>query len=97
MKITEGNRATLIVVCFMVAFNGIFLSVNGLFMLVAPLVWYDFVPGVTDTGFFNQHFISSVKPGTISPAGVGPRKGEPVDLLILNLGRGVVPTVFWSK
>ena len=52
MKITEGNRATLIVVFIMVAFNGIFLSVNGLFMLVAPLVWYDFVPGVTDTGFF---------------------------------------------
>jgi hypothetical protein len=60
MKITEGNRATLIVVFIMVAFNGILLSVNGLFMLVAPLVWYDFVPGVTDTGFFNQHFIRDI-------------------------------------
>jgi hypothetical protein len=60
MKMTEGNRATLIVVWIMVAFNGIFLSVNGLFMLVAPLVWYEFVPGVTDTGFFNQHFIRDI-------------------------------------
>jgi hypothetical protein len=56
----EGNRAMLIVVLIMVAFDGIFLSVNGLFMLVAPLVWYDFVPGVTDTGFFNQHFIRDI-------------------------------------
>ncbi len=29
-------------------------------MLVAPLAWYDFVPGVTDTGFFNQHFIRDI-------------------------------------
>ena len=29
-------------------------------MLVAPLVWYDFVPGVTATGFFNQHFIRDI-------------------------------------
>ena len=26
-------------------------------MLIAPLVWYDCVPGVIDTGLFNQHFI----------------------------------------
>ncbi len=44
----------------MVAFNGIFLSANGLFMLVAPLAWYELVPGVTDTGFFNQHFIRDI-------------------------------------
>ena len=60
MKMIEGNRAILILVFIMVAFNGIFLSVNGLFMLVAPLVWYYFVPGVTDTGFFNQHFIRDI-------------------------------------
>ena len=60
MKMTEGNRAILIVVFIMVAFNGIFLSVNGLFMLVAPLAWYEFVPGVADTGFFNQHFIRDI-------------------------------------
>jgi hypothetical protein len=44
----------------LVALNGIFLSANGLFMLVAPQVWYDSVPGVTDTGFFNQHFIRDI-------------------------------------
>jgi uncharacterized protein YjeT (DUF2065 family) len=60
MKMTESNRAIWIVVFIMVAFNGIFLSVNGLFMLVAPLVWYKFVPGVVDTGFFNQHFIRDI-------------------------------------
>lgn len=60
MKTTEENRAVLIVVFIMVAFNGLFLSGNGLFMLAAPLVWYDLVPGVTDTGFFNQHFIRDI-------------------------------------
>lgn len=60
MKKTEGNRAIAILVLILVAFNGIFLSVNGIFMLVAPSVWYDFVPGVTDTGFFNQHFIRDI-------------------------------------
>ena len=29
-------------------------------MLVTPLTWYDFVPSVTDTGFFNQHFIRDI-------------------------------------
>jgi hypothetical protein len=60
MTETEGNRAILALVFVMVAFNGIFLSANGLFMLVAPAVWYDVVPGVTDTGFFNQHFIRDI-------------------------------------
>src|SRR3546814_21011616 len=44
----------------MVAFNGLFLSANGIFMLVAPLTWYELVPGVTDTGFFNQHFVRDI-------------------------------------
>jgi hypothetical protein len=60
MKTAEQNRAVLIAVFIMVAFNGLFLSANGLFMLVAPLTWYDLVPGVTDTGFFNQHFIRDI-------------------------------------
>lgn len=60
MKRAEGNRAILALVLVMVAINGIFLSVNGLFMIVAPSVWYDVVPGVTDTGFFNQHFIRDI-------------------------------------
>jgi uncharacterized protein YndB with AHSA1/START domain len=36
MKTIESNRAVLIAVFVVAAFNGIFLSVNGLFMLVAP-------------------------------------------------------------
>lgn len=60
MKTLETNRAALTAVIAMVAFNGLFLSVNGVFMLVAPLTWYDMVPGVTDTGFFNQHFIRDI-------------------------------------
>jgi uncharacterized protein YjeT (DUF2065 family) len=60
MKMTEQGHALLIAVFIMVAFNGLFLSLNGVFMLVAPEVWYEFVPGVTDTGFFNQHFIRDI-------------------------------------
>lgn len=29
-------------------------------MLYDPEGWYNFVPGVTDTGFFNQHFIRDI-------------------------------------
>ena len=60
MTTVHANRAISIAVFVMVAFNGILLSANGLFMLIAPSVWYDLVPGVTDTGFFNQHFIRDI-------------------------------------
>src|SRR3546814_1382125 len=60
MRTIEDNRAVLAAVLVMVAFNGLLLSANGLFMLVAPLTWYVLVPGVTDTGFFNQHFVRDI-------------------------------------
>ena len=60
MTITRDNRAIAAAVIAMVAFNGVFLSANGLFMLIDPLAWYGLVPGVTDTGFFNQHFIRDI-------------------------------------
>jgi hypothetical protein len=60
MRTIESSRAVLAAVLVMVAFNGVFLSINGVFMLVAPLTWYELVPGVTDTGFFNQHFIRDI-------------------------------------
>ena len=44
----------------MAALNGLFLFGNGLFMLLAPSTWYHFVPGVTHTGPFNQHFIRDI-------------------------------------
>ena len=58
--ITEKNRATSPAVLTMVALNGLFLFGNGLFMLVVPSAWYHFVPGVTHTGPFNQHFIRDI-------------------------------------
>jgi len=57
---TIEHRAIMILVFVMVAFNTVFLSANGLFMLVAPEPWYNLVPGVTDTGSFNQHFIRDI-------------------------------------
>ena len=60
MTTTTGDRAISMAVIAMVAFNGLLLSANGLFMLVAPMTWYELVPGVTDTGFFNQHFIRDI-------------------------------------
>jgi hypothetical protein len=56
----KDDRAVLTAVVAGVAFNGLFLSANGVFMLVAPEAWYFAVPGVTDTGFFNQHFIRDI-------------------------------------
>lgn len=60
MRIIEDNRVVRAAVLIMVTCNGLFLSANGIFMLVAPLTWYEFVPGVTDTGFFNQHFVRDI-------------------------------------
>lgn len=39
---------------------GIGLAINGVFMLVAPEPWYFMVPGVTETGPFNQHFLRDI-------------------------------------
>ena len=60
MKTTASTRAISIVGFIPIAFNGLFLFGNGLFMLVAPMAWYDIIPGVTDTGSFNQHFIRDI-------------------------------------
>jgi hypothetical protein len=60
MDIAKENRIVLAGIFLMVAFNGLFLSLNGLFMLVAPLTWYNVIPGVVTTGFFNQHFIRDI-------------------------------------
>ncbi len=60
MMTRQDHLASRIAILSLAAFNGIFLAANGLFMLVAPQVWYDLVPGVTDTGFFNQHFIRDI-------------------------------------
>ena len=56
----EKNRTIPTVVVTLAALNGVFLFGNGLFMLLAPSAWYYFVPGVTHTGPFNQHFIRDI-------------------------------------
>lgn len=38
----------------------VLLAANGLFMLLAPAAWYPLVPGVTETGPFNAHFVQDV-------------------------------------
>jgi uncharacterized protein YjeT (DUF2065 family) len=43
-----------------VAVNSIFLCLNGLFMIADPRTWYEMVPGVVTTGFYNQHFIRDI-------------------------------------
>jgi hypothetical protein len=60
VKTNLRHEGAPVAVTALATLNAIFLSANGLFMLVAPQVWYDFVPGVTDTGFFNQHFIRDI-------------------------------------
>lgn len=60
MKSIDENGLVAMAILVMVAFNTLFLAANGLFMLVAPQPWYEFVPGVTATGFFNQHFIRDI-------------------------------------
>ncbi|QUM74416.1 hypothetical protein [Sphingopyxis granuli] len=43
-----------------IALLGAFMFANGIFMLVAPEAWFSVVPGVTRTGFFNQHFVRDI-------------------------------------
>lgn len=39
---------------------GIYQAANGIVMLAAPDFWYVTVPGVTDTGPINMHFIRDI-------------------------------------
>jgi len=39
---------------------GVLHLANGAAMLIAPISWYEAVPGVTGTGPFNQHFILDI-------------------------------------
>lgn len=38
----------------------VLLAANGLAMLVAPGQWYPAVPGVTETGPYNPHFVRDI-------------------------------------
>lgn len=39
---------------------GLLLALNGVFMLTAPGDWYQAVPGVTETGPLNPHFVRDI-------------------------------------
>jgi hypothetical protein len=39
---------------------GVTGAANGMFMLAAPALWYDSVPGLPHTGPFNLHFVLDV-------------------------------------
>jgi AhpD family alkylhydroperoxidase len=50
------------------ALLGLALLVNGVAMTAAPLWWYGFVPGVTATGPFNQHFVNDIGAAYVAAA-----------------------------
>jgi len=39
---------------------GLYNAANGLFMLIAPRVWFETIPGASHTGPFNPHFIADI-------------------------------------
>ena len=54
------------------------LAANGLFMLLAPVAWYPLVPGVTETGPMNLHFIRDIGAAYLAAAaGLGWWAAEP--------------------
>lgn len=54
MRILQGARPLLTL------FLALILAANGLAMLVAPIDWYQAVPGVTGTGPLNLHFVRDI-------------------------------------
>jgi len=53
-------QVTKFIVYVMVGFNILLAGWLALYMLYDPESWYYFVPGVTDTGMYNQHFIRDI-------------------------------------
>ncbi|CAN7604202.1 hypothetical protein LJR225_004571 [Phenylobacterium sp. LjRoot225] len=47
----------------------VFLGVTALAQLIAPLSWYDAVPGVVATGPFNAHFVRDIGAAYLTVAG----------------------------
>jgi hypothetical protein len=54
----------------LVAALALFTGLNGLAMLLAGRAWYGAVPGVTETGPFNPHFVKDIGAAYLA-AGVG--------------------------
>lgn len=47
---------------------GVFLAGSALWQMIAPLAWYDAVPGVVATGPFNAHFVRDIAAAYITAA-----------------------------
>ncbi len=60
MRTTLTHGPVSVAVFISALLSGLLLFGNGLFMLVAPRSWYYLVPGLTTTGFFNEHFIRDI-------------------------------------
>ena len=53
-------------------------AANGVFMLAAPALWYDSVPGLPHTGPFNAHFVSDISVAyLVASAGLVARAWRP--------------------
>ena len=48
---------------------GVVLGANGLAMMLAPATWYELIPGVTETGPFNTHFVRDIGAAYLVAAG----------------------------
>jgi len=57
---TQKKSAVEIAILAALVINAVFMFANGLFMLWDPLGWYNLVPGVVNTGGYNQHFIRDI-------------------------------------
>jgi hypothetical protein len=58
---------------------GLIQIANGVAMLIAPMTWYDIVPGVATTGPFNHHFILDIGMAFVAGGGLlalGARAGK---------------------
>jgi len=54
----------------MLVLVGLMLALNGLYMIIAPLGWYEAVPGVARTGPPNPHFIRDIGLMYLTSAGL---------------------------
>lgn len=59
--VSEGGRVRLAwIKRVLAALIGLGGAANGAFMLAAPPLWYDSVPGLAHTGPFNPHFVMDI-------------------------------------
>jgi hypothetical protein len=60
MTTMARNRGAALLLYVLVAIEVMVGMGNGLFMLIAPEFWYYSVPGVVQSGLYNQHFIRDI-------------------------------------